>query len=230
MGGCCFTPRKTQLLWWYWLVLFSVVGIPMFAAALYVRRAARHGLIEPWQVRRVSRIFWLGACLSLFLFSLVLLFLVFGTTLLADESHWDAVTFAVSFLFWLMVAVGAAKLTEKAEPRYARMAVVVCCAIVPAIFVWWSWALVDFYWMHGIGTLPTSVMKFLVCMLPAHYWYRFTVAPSTKRAWLFLGALALGTALFGVVSQYGYDVHVGLREWWVTTGSHGLWTFRNGLQ
>lgn len=218
MGGCCFTPRKTQLLWWYWLLLFSVVGIPMFAAALYVRRAARGGLIEPWQVRRASRIFWLGAGLSLLLLSVVMLLLVFGTTQLPGERYWNAVTFVVGFLFWLIVAVGAAKLTEKAEPRYARMAVVACCAIVPAAVTWLPYALLSPGLQYSIGVLPMGVMKFLACMLPAHYWYRFTVSPSTKRAWLFLETLAAGTILFWVVSQYGYDLHAGLFRW--MTGTH----------
>jgi len=212
MGGCCFTPRKTQLLWWYWLLLFSIVGIPMFAAALYARHAARHGLVEPWQARRASRIFWLGACFSVALVGLVLLLVGFETRRLPGESYWNAVTFAVSFLFWLVVAVGAAKLTEKAEPRYARMAVVACCAIIPAAVTWLPYALLSAGVQRGIGLLPIGVMKFLACMLPAHYWYRFTVAPGTKRAWLFLGALALGTALFWVVSQYGFAMHVGLRH------------------
>jgi len=58
MGGCCFTPRKTQLLWWYWLVLFSVVGVPMFAAALYVQRASSRGILDRRDVRRASCLFW----------------------------------------------------------------------------------------------------------------------------------------------------------------------------
>lgn len=212
MGGCCFTPRKTQLLWWYWLLLFSIVGIPMFAAALYARHAARHGLIEPWQARRASRIFWLGACLSLLLFSLVLLCAGFEIRRLPGERYWNAVMLVAGFLFWLMVAVGAAKLTRKAEPRYARAAVVACCAITPAVVTWLPYALLSPAVQYGIGLLPMGVMKFLVCMLPAHHWHRFTVAPSMKRAWLFLGALALGTALFWVVSQYGFAMHVGLRH------------------
>ena len=69
-----------------------------------------------------------------------------------------------------------------------------------------------------MGVVPLGVMKFGACMLPAHYWQRFTAAPETKRAWLFLGALAFGTALFWVVSQYGYDVHVGLRRWLIGGG------------
>ena len=37
MGGCCFVPSKRHLLWWYWLLLTSIVGIPMLLAVLYVR-------------------------------------------------------------------------------------------------------------------------------------------------------------------------------------------------
>jgi hypothetical protein len=221
MGGCCFTPKKTQLLWWYWLLLFSLVGIPMFGAALYVRRAARHGLLEPWQVRRASLIFWLGACLSLLLVCLVLFSAGFEIRRLPGTRYWNAAAFAGGFLFWLMVAVAAAKLTEKTRPGFGRAGIVACCAILPAIAAWWSWALVEHYWMDAVSTLPTSVMKFLVCMLPAHYWYRFTVAPSTKRAWLFLGTLAAGTVLFWAVSQYGYDMHLGVHRWWLATVSHG---------
>jgi hypothetical protein len=217
MGGCCFTPKKTQLLWWYWLLLFSIVGIPMFVAALYVRRAARHGVVEPWQVRRASRIFWLGACIPV-----VLLFaLMFRKQRIPwPERCGEMFAYAVGFLFWLAIAVGAAKLTEKAQCRYTGAAVVACCAMVPAIATWLPYVLLMPVLSYSIGVQPMGVMKFLVCMLPAHYWYRFTVSPSTKRAWLFLGALAIGTALFWVVSQYGYDVHVFLfrRLWGLRPG------------
>jgi hypothetical protein len=221
MGGCCFAPRKTQLLWWYWLLLFSVVGIPMFAAALYVRRAARHGLIEPWQARRASLIFWLGACLPIVLFVAFSLFLIFnGARWPWLEHSRDMLVFAAGFLFWLAMAVGAAKLTEKARTRHTRLALAASCAVVPAAVVWLPYALLSFSVQRSIGLLPLGVMKFLACMVPAHYWYRFTVTPSTKRAWLFLATLALGTALFWVVSQYGYDVHVGLHRWVAAMGSH----------
>jgi hypothetical protein len=212
MGGCCFTPKKTQLLWWYWLLLFSIVGIPMFAAALYVRRAARHGVLEPCQVRRASRIFWLGACFSMFLVS-VLLFFFFEFKQLSGERYWDVIWFAISFLFWLMVAVGAAKLTEKAHPWYARAAVVTCCAMIPAGLTWLPYAALSFTPHSAVGLLPMGVMKFLACMLPAQYWYRFTVSPGIRRAWLFLGALAVGTIFFWVVSQYGEAAHAGICQW-----------------
>jgi hypothetical protein len=218
MGGCCFTPKKTQLLWWYWLLLFSIVGIPMFAAALYVRSAARHGLLEAWQVRAASRIFWLGACGSFLLAGFLLPFLITRVPY-AVERYSNPMWFAASLLFWLAVAVGAAKLTEKAHPWYARAAVVTCCAVIPAAGTWFPYALLSSS-QDALGLMPMGVMKFLVCMLPAHYWHRFTVSPGTRRAWVFLGTLAVGTALFWVVSQYGHDTHVFLfsRLWGVSPG------------
>jgi hypothetical protein len=216
MGGCCFTPKKTQLLWWYWLLLFSIVGIPMFVAALYIRQAARHGVIEPWQVRGASRAFWLGACVLLF--STAVLFVLTVDTYVKNEAFAEAIWFVASFLFWLAVAVGAAKLTEKTRSRPVRAVTVGCCAMLPALFT--SLPYLGYHASYSVGLWPLGVMKFLVCMLPAHYWYRFTVSPGTKRAWVFLGALAVGTALFWVVSQYGYDTHVFLfsRLWGVPPG------------
>ena len=54
MGGCCFSPRPRQLLWWYWLLLFSVVGIPMLIAALYIQRKAKRGILQTKQVLMVA--------------------------------------------------------------------------------------------------------------------------------------------------------------------------------
>jgi hypothetical protein len=53
-----------------------------------------------------------------------------------------------------------------------------------------------------------SIMKFAVCMLPAHYWHRFTVSPTKRKAWMFLLALLGGTALFGLVYQWGLLIHL----------------------
>ncbi len=210
MGGCCFTPRKTQLLWWYWLLLFSVVGIPMFAAALYVQRAARHGIIEPWQVRAASHIFWLGTFLVFLLVGLVTL--TVGAGWLQSERFGNMALFAGSFVFWLAVAVAAAKVTEKTHRRHARLAVATFCALTPATLTWLPYALLGSSVQSGIGLLPLGVMKFVVCMLPAHFWYRFTTAPDRRRAWLFLATLAVGTFFFWLVSRYGYNLHVGVRQ------------------
>jgi len=211
MGGCCFTPKKTQLLWWYWLLLFSVVGIPMLAAALYVQRVTRHGIIAKYDVRQASRIFWLGAGLSFVLTGLLLAFVVQCGWLAGGRSR-DVAVFIVRFLFWLGIAVAAAKTAERTGGRFLRVTFILCYAVIAAGLSWLSWALLSLRGLAVTGIVPLGVMKFATCMLPAHYWHRFTAAPGTKRAWLFLGALAFGTILFWVVSQYGYDLHVGLRR------------------
>ena len=41
MGSCCFTPTKRDFLWWYWLFLVSIVGIPMLLAVWYVSQGVR---------------------------------------------------------------------------------------------------------------------------------------------------------------------------------------------
>src|SRR2546426_225383 len=65
MGTCCFTPRRTQFLWWYWLLLASIVGIPMLLACWYVARhpATDEGTMETVG-RKAARIFWGGVLLS----------------------------------------------------------------------------------------------------------------------------------------------------------------------
>lgn len=220
MGSCCFTPRKRQLLWWYWLLLCSVVGIPMFAAAVYVQRAARHGIVEPWQVRVAARLFWWGTFLSFLLVALVAYILASGR--IWNERFWDLMLFLASFGFWLVVAIAAAKAAERARPRFARLAVVTCGSLLPAVLAWLPHGLLTNRIQAGIGLLALGMMKFLVCMLPAHFWHRFTTAPSTKRAWLFLVTLAVGTALFWAASRYGDSVHASVHQWVTSIGFHRL--------
>ena len=56
MGSCCFTPTKRDFLWWYWLLLASIVGIPMLLAAICVANVSaadeaakrRRGQVAAW--------------------------------------------------------------------------------------------------------------------------------------------------------------------------------------
>ena len=65
MGTCCYSPKRSEFLWWYWLLLASVVGVPMFLACRYVERraATEHETVELG--RPASRVFWASALLSL---------------------------------------------------------------------------------------------------------------------------------------------------------------------
>jgi hypothetical protein len=46
-------------------------------------------------------------------------------------------------------------------------------------------------------------MKFAVCMLPVHYWYKFYTIPNKKNAWKFFAALFIGALLFWATVRYG---------------------------
>ena len=65
MGSCCFTPRRTQFLWWYWLLLASIVGIPMFLACWYVaRRKPTDEQVQSELGKNAAKIFWLSTVLA----------------------------------------------------------------------------------------------------------------------------------------------------------------------
>lgn len=65
MGSCCFTPRRTQVLWWYWLLMASIVGIPMLLACLYVARQKPGDEQAQQKVGRTAvLIFWAGTVVS----------------------------------------------------------------------------------------------------------------------------------------------------------------------
>ena len=209
MGGCCFTPAKRQLLWWYWLLLLSVVGIPMFLAALYVQRVARRGLVEKRDVRRAAMIFWLGTALSGVLCFAGAWYLVQMSGYLYVRAA-ELILLIGGFVFWLLVAIWTAKLVEKSKRWYVRLAVLSGCFLAVLLFVGALeharvYRAPDWY---IVGMLPVTLMKFAVCMLPAHCWCRFVASPDTKRAWMFLLALAAGTASFWVVSQFGPVAHL----------------------
>ncbi len=219
MGGCCFTPRKTQLLWWYWLLLFSVVGIPMFAAALYVQRASGRGILDRRDVRRASCIFWLGTGLSLLLMGLLLLAILTYVGLPSAGRYRESIEFVVSFIFWLVIAVAAGKTADKVRYRLARPAVVAAYALVPGYLVWLPSALPYGAVRQAWFLVPLSLLKFIVCMLPAHFWHVFTVSPTRRKAWLFVLATTFGTILFWLVFQYGLDLQIGLyRLLWGDSG------------
>ena len=64
MGSCCFTPTKRDFLWWYWLLLASIVGIPMLAAVLYVSQfPAADDRQNKLRGRQAALIFWVGTVL-----------------------------------------------------------------------------------------------------------------------------------------------------------------------
>jgi hypothetical protein len=38
MGGCCYIPRPREILWWYWLALLGIFGVPLLLTGLAYRK------------------------------------------------------------------------------------------------------------------------------------------------------------------------------------------------
>ena len=197
MGTCCFTPKKTDFLWWYWLLLFSVIGIPMFLAALYIsKRAKREGTEKKYKLTALSIFF--GASII----SLVLVFLLLDIL----KEHPSFIGFLLGFVFCMLVATAACKAVEKHSQTRKRIAVLLAFVffwyliyVLPSFFLSFG----EFGIYGGQGSVSTIIMVFAVCMLPAHYWHRFSVASNKKNAWIFLVAFVIGVFLFWVAVRYG---------------------------
>ena len=139
MGSCCFTPTKRDFLWWYWLLLASIVGIPMLLAVLYV---ARHpGTDEETKKRRGRRaawIFWAGTwvvAVSIFFIVDALLKAFYSDP--SDRSYWGIgyavyayrdgwAALAVQFCIATVAANGANSLVRKRR-LLMRIPLVVLC-------------------------------------------------------------------------------------------------------
>ena len=211
MGSCCFTPKKTQLLWWYWLLLLSIVGIPIFFAALYISRRSQKGEPKREDIRNASRIFWITSvisCISFFVLAIII-WNHAGFIFLLNRS--TATEFIFAFFFWLAVATSIAGAVEKRKRAVHRLVILLGCLFgclflilaAKSVLPWGTaWA------SHSILMLPVSLMRFAVCMLPAHYWNRFSVSPNRRTAWNWLFALVGGTFLFWLVTQCGDIVHL----------------------
>jgi len=208
MGGCCFTPKKTQLLWWYWLLLLSVVGIPMFLAAIYIKKRSQRGEPARKYALRASCIFWSGVVLSCIL-AMTLVFSAANGVFPNFQRHWGLVKLFAAFVFCMIITTAAAKAVEKRKGGVRRVGILllyvflwVCVVVGPRLLSPWSAAL-----YFSILMLPVTMMQFAACMLPAHYWNRFIVSPSSRSARAFLLTLFVGTFLFWLVLQCGDIVH-----------------------
>lgn len=205
MGSCCFTPTKRDFLWWYWLFLVSIVGIPMLLAVWYVSRGANADEEERRRRGKVAAyIFWTGT----FVVGFATLFLVSS---LVDVIHpredheyfWrnghyvaGYVTLAVQF-FIATVAANATNSLVRKQRLHNRIPLLLLCLVAFLIAV-------------TSVTAPflrpaINLMQFLVCMLPAHYWGIFKDTPNTSRAWRAFWAFLAAAILFFLVSYFGED-------------------------
>jgi hypothetical protein len=209
MGACCFTPTKRDFLWWYWLFLASIVGIPMLLAVLYVAKGRDADEQEKQRRgRRAAWIFWAGTyfmAIAVFFIVDVLLRTVyvdkapyyFATT---DASFTGWSTLAIQF-FFATVAANATNSLVRKRRWFVRIPLIVLC--------------VCFYFVFLVVLCPVAlhfhypavnVLQFLICMIPAHYWGRFKDSPDTCHAWKAFWAFIAGATLFFLVGCSGEDL------------------------
>ncbi len=211
MGSCCYTPTKKDFLWWYWLLLVSIVGIPMLLAVLYV---AWHPDMDDEAKRRrgerAAGIFWVGtfcAAIALFFIVNVVLGMIYpGETAYGYSfnswrhndcfSGWMAL--AVQFFFATVAANGTNSLVRKRRWQ-VRIPLFVMCVGLYVVFM--ALCPVELRFRRP----AIHVMQFMVCMLPAHYWGGFKDSPDTGHAWKALWAFLVAASLFFWVSYFGED-------------------------
>jgi hypothetical protein len=211
MGGCCYTPTKRDFLWWYWLLLLSVVGIPMLLAALFVQYArARRQHSEETVGRGAALIFWLGSIAMLALsFCLVAECVRFaypadaGEPYVLKSQHHEECYFDYVFYF-ASALIGANTINGGIRKKHwlGRL----------PLFVMYLGVFLLLMTVFGSYRAPAIyAMHFLACMAPAHCWGEFRAAPSTKWAWLTLLAFCIAAPLFCVFTYFAMDIVAFLR-------------------
>lgn len=202
MGSCCFTPTKRDFLWWYWLFLVSIVGIPMLLAVWYVSRGANADEEEKRRRGKAAAcIFWLGTFIVGVCTFVGVRIALDVTAPDRDVAVWnkpaefaDYVTLALQFLITTVAANATNSLVRK-YPLFARIPLMLLCLGAFLVTV----TLLDAHFQRP----AVNLMQFLVCMLPAHYWGVFKDRPDARQAWKAFWAFMAAAAMFFVVAHGG---------------------------
>jgi hypothetical protein len=201
MGSCCFTPRRTQFLWWYWLLLASIVGIPMFLACWYV---ARHETEDENTKKRLGkkagRIFWWATIVTAAFICVASWKIherfVSGNT--SNTIEWYAAPhFDLSYLIILIIGYvsGVAFVTAianaSAKNRLIRLLLAIAVLGIYLVLVYEPPPTAELFWMLAVWA---GVAHFLV---------GFSSRSSLKTARRAFVALICGAFLFWGVAKYG---------------------------
>ena len=203
MGSCCFTPRRTQFLWWYWLLLASIVGIPMFLACWYVaRHKPANDEAKKNLGRKASLIFWSGTLASA-------AFIVFVGWHIYQSIHteprsypmftgWEWFSDFEAFVtllagFLTGVAVWTALGTAAYKGSIGRM--------VGMLLVF---LLLTCVFPFGLLRADPSDLPMLwaACILPAHFFGAFTREPTQRTALNATIGFVVGAFLYWAVMKY----------------------------
>ena len=200
MGGCCYAPSKREFLWWYWLLLASVVGIPMFLAAWYVARKESSEEEKRELGKKASIVFLVATVIS---------FALAVTLGCCIAKHMDYLSLVGGFLIAVILANGAAKALRKNTTISGRI-----FPVLGHLLLWSLVCAIDAVFLGDmvgldsgrpgvlpIYSLPAFFSVFAVCMLPAFCWSRFVDSPTTRNARQFLLGIVVGAFLFWAVTQ-----------------------------
>ena len=126
MGSCCFTPSKSDFLWWYWLLLASVVGIPMLLAVCYI---TKHKNADEEQKEKLGknaiRIFW--AALACMITTVVLLLFV------VQIEAFAGIIFVPAYIIGMLFLKYVDKAVHKDAPDLATRLV----TLLLFLALWW---------------------------------------------------------------------------------------------
>ncbi|MCX7011818.1 MAG: hypothetical protein NTW86_04505 [Candidatus Sumerlaeota bacterium] len=231
MGTCCFTPRKTHFLWWYWLLLASVVGIPMLLAALYVFDGGDWTEEEMLcRGRRAGRVFWIATLVLLWLETTFGIYVISAmvewsirgvpvapgspTTVVSDGDYEvTAVCLLFDFVCCFLMANLAVALAHKRMDGLARAMVTLAFLILWALVSAFSWLLnpLGLLLIPGVnleGFYPFMLcLMFAVMLVPAHFWRLFIAKPEPATARRAFAAFLVSSVLFYGVARYGQVAH-----------------------
>lgn len=220
MGTCCFTPKKTHFLWWYWLVLASVIGIPMLLAALYVKRRRARGYGPERAAYGAERLFWILSAGMVIVVSTV----AFGGNVLFHAGYDTdpivaekrALTFHVFVLnFLVCFFLASIAVTPRASRLISNAVMFFCCVM---------WVLIEPFaiLVHPLDSLvifafdgyldypnySTSCLMFAACLPAAWGWWHFLHESTPRTARRALALLVLSCALFYGAAKYGNTAHL----------------------
>src|ERR1051325_8328310 len=195
MGSCCFTPRRSQFLWWYWLVLASIVGIPMLLAAWYV---AGHPYADDDTRQKLGKkaaaIFWYS--------SMVTAVLVFLATWFIYRSYHPAPVYSFSpsvidtLRNLILAYLGGVALLTAGDDRGGKRKT--------RILAWLGAVLVLFLsTVSSLASVAEFCLMLATCAFVAHFFGLFAEDPTPKTARHALGVLVLGAFLFWGSAKYG---------------------------
>ena len=235
MGSCCFTPKKTHFLWWYWLGLASIVGIPMLLAARYVARRRAAGDTDLAAAgRRASRIFWWNTCVFLVLGIALGCWLASSmATIFSRETFKYGTTFYVLALefFCCFFMTNVATRYAKGRSQFKNGLIVLGILgiwLLLSVFTWLANPLNllllplmfshGHFWVNLDSYYPfVAVLMFTVCLAMAWLWRGFLERPIPQTARRALAGFVVGAFLFFLTARYGNLCHFIFTTWRAAT-------------